>query len=808
MEALLQDLRYALRTLAKAPGFTAVAVLTLALGIGANTAVFSVIDAALLRPLPFADPQRLVVLENAYGPGPAGYPKETLDLTDWAAQPGVFDAVTSYEVGGLNLAGPDGSLRVQVAQVMPNFHGALGVTAALGRGFLAEEGTPDRAGVVVLSDGLWRRAYGSDAHIVGRTIVLNDRSFVVVGVMPPGFTYPRRTEVWIPHPSPDNGTNWDMFHAALIETVIGRLHSGVTPARAQERIGAVEAAFRQDHPLPEGSHAPGVVLQPLRQTMVGDARTGLLVLFGAVGLILLIACTNAAGLLLARAASRQHEIAVRAVLGATRGRVVRQLLTEAALLALAGSIAGLVLAWWAMGALAALLPPRLADVTPVSIDVRVLAFTLAAAGLATLLFGLVPAFGLSRADLHEPLKAGGYRAPSVRVRRLRAVLVVGELGLALVLLVGAGLMLKSLYTLAHVDPGFRRESILTATASLPRSKYTAPDSYAGYFRDALERIRAIPGVAAAGAVNALPLLREGAAGFPFQIVGRPPFPMGEEMPFAEHLVVTPQYFQALGIPILRGRGFTEADAANAPPVIVISENMAKRFWPEAGPLGAQIKMMIDTAPRTVVGVVGDVRDVGLKEQVWELQMYTPYQQEPPSYMTFAVRGQIPPVSLVGAVRRAVTEVDPAIPLYSVHTMDEVVATSIGPERSNSLLIALAGLLALVLAAVGVYGVIAYAVAQRTHEIGIRMALGAARRDVLRLVLRHGMILTLAGVAGGLGAAWAVTRVMAHLLYQVSVTDVTVFVAAPLVLVAVALLASYLPARRATKVDPMVALRAE
>jgi putative ABC transport system permease protein len=808
MDTLLQDLRYALRTLAKAPGFALVAVITLALGIGANTAVFSVIDAALLRPLPFAEPRRLVVLENAYGPGPAGYPKETLDLTDWAAQPGVFDAVTSYEVGGLNLAGPDGSLRVQVAQVMPNFHGTLGVAAALGRGFLAEEGTPDRAGVVVLSDGLWRRAYGSDPHVVGRVIVLNDRSFMVVGVMPPGFTYPRRTEVWIPHPSPDNGTNWDMFHAAVQETVIGRLRRDLTIAEAQARVRSVETAFRSEHLLPEGAHPEGVVLHPLRQVLVGDARTGLLVLFGAVGLILLIACTNAAGLLLARAASRQHEIAVRAVLGATRARVLRQLVTESALLALAGSAAGLVLAWWALGTLAALLPPRLADVTPVTLDVRVLAFTLVAAGLATLLFGLVPALGLSNADLHEPLKAGGYRAPGVRARRTRGVLVAGETGLALVLLIGAGLMLKSLYTLEHVDPGFRRESVLTATVSLPSSKYRAPGSYAGYFSSALQHIDAVPGVEAAGAVNALPLLREGAVGFIFQIVGRPPFPMGENRPFAEHLVITPQYFRAMGIPVLRGRGFTDADDATGPKVMIISESMAKRYWSDASPLGSQIKLPIDQSPRTIVGVVRDVRDGSLNEQVWALQMYLPYQQSTAGYMTFTVRARIAPSRLVGAVRRALGEVDPTIPLYDVHTMDEVVATSIAPERRNSLLIALAGVLAVALAAVGVYGVMAQAAAQRTHEIGIRIALGAAHDDVLWLLLRHGMILTLAGVAGGLAAAWAATRVMAHLLYQVSVTDVSVFIAAPLALVAVALLASYLPARRATKVDPMVALRTE
>ena len=819
MDALVQDLRYALRTLAKAPGFTLLAVVTLALGIGANTAVFSVIDAALWRPLPFARPEQLVVLDGVESPPPASIPvpKMALDLFDWAGQRQIFAGVTSYELGGLNLTGRDASRRVRAAQVTTDFFHTMGIAPASGRGFVPDESGPGRSGVVVLGDGLWRNALGADAHVIGRTIRLNDRPFVVIGVMPARFSYPGRTELWIPHPYPETFSNGDMFHSAIIETAIGRLRTGIDLSTAQALVRAAEAAFQRQHPeastpTQAGSltllGSSGVALHPLRETLVGDARGGLLVLFGAVGLILLIACTNAAGLLLARAASRQHEIAVRAVLGATRGRVVRQLLTETALLAFGGAIAGLVLAWWAMGALAALLPPRLVDVTPVTLDTRVLAFTLAAAALATLVFGLVPAFGLSRADLHEPLKAGGYRAPSVRARRTRAALVVGELGIALVLLVGAGLMLKSLFTLTHVDPGFRRASVLTATVSLPRSRYTAPGSYGGYFAEALDRLRAIPGVEAAGAVNALPLLREGAVGFTFQIVGRPPFPMGENTPFAENLVVTPQYFRALGIPMLRGRGFTEADRADALPVILISESMAKRFWPDANPLGTQIKLPIDSVARTIVGVVGNVRDASLKAQDWALQMYLPYQQSYASYMTFTVRGNVPPASLAAAVRRAIAEVDPSIPLYDVHTMDEVVSASIGSERANTLLIALAGLLAVGLATVGVYGVMAYTVAQRTHEIGVRMALGAGRQDVLRLVVRHGLTLTMAGVAGGLATAWAATRVMAHLLYQVSTTDAAVFAAAPLALVAVALLATYVPARRATKVDPMVALRTE
>ena len=800
---MLQDLRYALRALAKAPGFTVVVVLTLVLGVGATTAVFSVIDAALLRPLPFADPERLVDLKNVPGPPIAGSPKIGLDVTDWASRKDLFEDVTSYGTGGLNLTTPSGPVRVQVAQVMANFFPTLGVRPVIGRTFVVDEAQPGRGAVVVLSDGFWRRAFGADSSILGRTIPIDDRSFTVIGVMPHGFTFPLRTDLWVPQPVPDNLANWDMFRMRVVHTALARLAPGTTVARAQAGISAIETAFQHGHDLPDWQRWPPIVVRPLAQSMVQDAQLSLILLFSAVCLILLIACANAASLLLVRAAARQHEIVMRTLLGATRSRIVRLLLTEAALLSVAGGAGGLLLASWVMGSLTVLLPTGVIDVAPVTLDARVLGFTIGTMVLATLLFGLLPALHLARKEYRQPLSA--VAPSSAQAVRTRGTLVALELGMALTLLIGAGLLLRSLYALAHVDRGFRGENVVTATVSLPRARYERGGNSAVYFRSTLERVRAMPGVEAASAVSILPLFEGISVSLPFQIVGRPPVAMGENPPpSAERLVIAPQYFQVLGISLLEGRDFLETDVTGSRPVVIINQSMARTFWPDSSPLGAQIKAEPDSTVRTVVGVVADVRDAQLKYSAG-LQVYLPYQQAKPTYMTIAVRSRLPLASAVGAMRHAALESDPTVPLYSVRTMDEVVTASIGPQRNTSLLIGIAGTLALVLAGIGVYGVIAYSVARRTQEIGIRMALGAARRDVLSLVLRQGMTLTVAGVAGGLAASWALTRVMAHLLYQVSTTDAAVFAIASLTLVTVGLVATFLPARRAASVDPMVAL---
>ncbi len=551
-----------------------------------------------------------------------------------------------------------------------------------------------------------------------------------------------------------------------------------------------------------------LVIVPLRDELVGGARTGLVVFLAAVGVFLLIACTNVAGLFLARAAGRQQEVVLRTALGATRGRLVQQFLTESELLALSGALAGLIVGWLAQPVLSRLLPVQLTDFASVTLNGRVLLFTLFTAGLATVLFGLAPALHLSRADLQSSLRVGGYRGDIAGVPRLHGALVTGEVTLALVLLVTSGLLLKSMLQLEQVDPGFRPDSVLTLNVALPRARYDSRARFALFYGPVLERIRALPGVRAAGAVNILPLT-EGSAGFTFQIVGRSPFPEGSARPQAEFLVTTPDCFRTLGIPIIRGRTLTDDDRADGSKVVVISETMARRFWPTGDAIGAAIRLPGDTTPYAVIGVVRSVRSFALAEQDhWPGQMYFSYQQLPVGSMTLVVRYAVEPGQLVNAIRRAVAEVDPTVPLYDVRTMAQVIATTIAPQRLTTLLITFAGVLALLLAAVGVYGVMAQAVAHRTHEIGIRMALGASRLTVLRLVVEQGVRLTGVGLAIGLAGSWVGTRLLAHLLYDVSTMDVTVFAAAPLFVLVTALVACYVPARRAASLDPLVALRCE
>lgn len=810
MDSILQDLRYAVRALAKSPGFAVIAIVTLALGIGATTAVFSVVDAALFRPLPFPHPDRLVVLENAQGPPFAQFPRFGLYYDDWQAQRSVFDQVAVYRVGGVNVAGGDDAARARTAQVTANFFATIGVSPALGRPFSTSEGSPGNDAVVVLSHGLWQRVFGGNPGIVGRIISLNGRPFTVVGVMPPAFTYPQHSDLWVPLAIPANFSSFDMFKTAVIDVVIARLTPGVQLTDARARVAGVETAYRRDHRAP----AEQVRVQPLRDALLGDARTGLLILSGAVGMILLITCTNVAGLLLSRAAGRQHEIALRAALGSSRGRTVRQLLTESLVLSLLGTALGLLFAWWSAGALASLLPAALLDVAPVTVNVRLLIFSLAVCGVATFLFGLAPALTVVRGDLNALLHGGGYRAVTSRTQRARRWLVVGEVGLALMLLIGAGLTVKSLIALESVNPGFTPQNILTFDISLPRMPYDSRVRQAEFFHEVLDRVLALPGVRTAAAVNVLPLT-SGSVGFRFSIVGRPELPPGADDNvldrYADHVVVSPGYFGELHIPLLRGRDFSESDNAAGPPGVVISESIAKRWWPGGNPIGAQIlEGGAGEKPMTVIGVVGDVRTLALDERVEHLrgQLYTSYQQDPSSYMTVTVRGDLGAVELVSAVRQAVKEVDPAIPLYDVKTFDGIVAASIAPQHLTTLLLSLAGVLAVLLAVVGVYGVIANGVAQRTREIGVRIALGADRTKLLLMVIRSGAGLTGAGLVAGIVGAWAGSRVLGSLLYHVRVTDLGVFVAAPIVLSLVALVACFVPACRAAAVDPVVALRTD
>ncbi len=833
IDALVQDLRYAVRTLAKSPGFTTVAVVTLALGIGANTAMFSVVDAGLLRPLPFPGHDRLVVLEHTgaalFAPEQAAHGEKNVsgknapDLGDFREQKDVFEQVAVYLPGALNLAADTRALRVRAARVTPNFFAALGARPALGRLLVAAEEHAPAADVAILGEALWRGEFGGDSTIVGKTVRLNERPYLVVGVMPRRFVFPQGAEVWLPLTLPlDFARYGDMFRNVLDQTIVARLRTGVSLESAQARVAAVESRYSTVGA--SGYRPPPVTVVPLRNHFVGDASLGLLVLMGAVVCVLLIASANVANLALARAATRSHEIALRAALGASRSQIVRLVVTESALLAAAGAIAGVLLTAWVLKALTPFVPTSVADISPLHLDGRVLVFTLVVACAATLLFGLAPAFGAAHTDIRSCLSSGGSAAIGGSKGRVRSVIVMAEIALATVLLVGAGLMLKSLSLLQATDTGIEPERVLTANLSLPSARYRGRAELAAFFGGVMAGIRGVPGVRAAAAVNSLPLGDENSISLAVAIEGRPPLanpsdmpfaaiegtsPLGanpSDMPFAEYLIVTSGYFRAMGIPIVAGRDFVEADDGRAPLVAIINETMAKRFWPDRSPLGARFRWPFDSVPRTIVGVARDVRS-RIKDRPG-MQAYLPIEQQGMRSATLVVRAALAASSLVDAVQRAVTQQDADVALHRVRTMSEVVAGAIGPDRQRTLLLGVFGVLAVTLAGIGIYGIMAYTVTRRVREIGIRIALGAVRLDVLRLVMTSALRQALIGVGLGVAGAWAVTRVLAHLLYTVSPHDLTVFALVPIALVGVAALGCYLPARRATKVDPMVALRYE
>jgi putative ABC transport system permease protein len=816
IDTLLQDLRYALRTLAKSPGFTVVALLTLALGIGANTAMFSVVDAGLLRPLPFPGHDRLVVLEHTgaalFAPEQAahgeknGSGKNAPDLGDFREQRDVFEQVAVYLPGALNLAADTRALRVRAARVTPNFFAALGARPALGRLLVAAEEHAPAADVAILGEALWRGEFGGDSTIVGKTVRLNERPYLVVGVLPRRFVFPQGAEVWLPLTLPlDFARYGDMFRNVLDQTIVARLRTGVSLESAQARVAAVESRYSTGGA--SRYRPPPVTVVPLRNHFVGDASLGLLVLMGAVVCVLLIACANVANLALARAATRSHEIALRAALGGSHSRIVRLVVTESALLAGAGGTAGVLLAAWVLNAVTPFVPTTVADVSPPHLDGRVLVFTLVLASAATLLFGLAPALGAAHTDLRSCLSSGGHAAIGGSKGRLRSVIVMAEIALATVLLVGAGLMLKSLSRLQATDTGIEPERLLTANISLPSAGYHGRAELAAFFGGVMAGIRAVPSVRAAAAVNSLPLGGESSISLMVRVDGMPPLGTDpSDMPFSEYLIVTPGYFRAMGVPLVAGRDFAEADNSRAPPVAIINETMAKRFWPDRSPLGARFRWPFDSVPRMIVGVARDVRS-RIKDSPG-MQAYLPIEQQGVRSATLVVRAAVAPLALVNAVQRAVTQQDPDVALHNVRTMTEVVAGAIAPDRQRTLLLGVFGVLAVTLASLGIYGVMAYTVTRRVREIGVRIALGAARLDVLRMVMRSGLRQALTGIGLGVAGAWALTRVLAHLLYTVSPHDLAVFVVVPFALVGVAALGCYVPARRAARVDPMIALRNE
>jgi putative ABC transport system permease protein len=804
MESLWQDLRFGARMLLKKPGFTLIALVTLALGIGANAAIFSVVNTVLLRPLPYKEPERLVLLRETKLPQFPEFAVAPANFLDWQKQNTTFERLVAMRPVTFNLTGTGDPEQLRGMGVTAGMVEMLGIQPLLGRGFLSEEHQPGKSNAVLLSHGLWRQRFGGDPHIINQTISLDGQSFTVIGVMPATFQFGyRETEFWTPIAfTPQQAQNRGGHN---LSRVVGQLKPGVTFEQARAEM--VTIAERLAAQYPETNASWNVMLMPLLDFTVRRIKPALLVLLGAVAFVLLIACANVANLLLARAAGRHRELAIRTALGAGRGRVIRQLLTESMLLSLVGGTVGLLLAGWGVRLLLALAPPDLPRLSDVSLDGRVLAFTALVTLLTGVIFGLIPAWQATKLNLNETLKDAGRGSTESGRQFVRSGLVVLEVASALVLLVGAGLMIKSFWRLQQVDPGFQPGNALTATVSLPKRKYPEEHQQVAFFQQLLEKVGALPGVLEVGATSMVPL-GDNDFVLSFDVDGRPPLPTNAQLS-TNFFAVSAGYFQAMGIPLVRGRLFTERDSQASPHVALINETMARKIFPNEDPLGKRINFNGGDKPDwyEIVGIVGDVKHYGLAQET-TLQTYEPYTQQTFSNMTLVVRTAGEPLALSGALRQAVLSLDREQPISSIRTLEQLVSTSIEQQQFSMLLLGVFAAVALVLAAVGIYGVLSYAVTQRTHEIGIRMALGAGQRHVLRLVVGHGMRLTLLGVGTGLLAAFGLTRLMASLLFGVSATDPLTFAAIVLLLLCVALFACWLPARRAVQVDPLVALRAE
>ena len=808
---LWQDIRYGFRMLWKNPGFTVIAVVALALGISANTAIFSVVNATLLRPLPYKETERLVMVWNRE-PADDKAAVAPADFLDWRDRNTVFEQMASSRSWSFNLTHAGQPERILGAVANASLFPLLGVSPAVGRTFLPEEETSGSGRVVVLSHGIWQRLFGSNPGVIGQKLVLNGESFEVVGVMPADFQYPQGAELWVPprHIVPESPTAGGSVDPTKVRDnhylrVIARLKPQATLAQAKAEMETIARQLEQQYP--ETNTGFGMNLVPLREDLTGKIQPALVILFCAVGFVLLIACANVANLLLARATARRKEIAIRTALGASRWRVIRQLLTESVLLSVMGGGLGLLVALWGIPSLLAISPLDIRRVKEIGIDGQALGFTLLVSFLTGIIFGLAPALQASNPDLNESLKESARgSAGGVGRSRLRGLLVVAEVALSLLLLVSAGLMIRSFMRLQEVSPGFNADRVLTMQLTLSRPDYSEDRQRAALLQQVLARIEAQPGVTSASATSTIPL-GGGEVSRSF-VVGGQPLPEPGKEPGAEYRAVAPHYFRTMGTPLLKGRDFTERDDAQSPGVVMINETMARRFWPNEDPVGKTLTLVsLEKEPREIVGVVGDVRHFGLDAGA-EAEMYVPYLQRPMPGVTLMIQSASAPGDVTAAVRNAVLEADRNLPVYNIRSMEEILADSVSSRRFNMLLLGIFAAIALVLAAVGIYGVMAYSVTQRTHEIGIRMALGAGRRDILKLVVGQGMILTLIGVCVGLAASLALTRLMASLLYGVTATDPLTFTGVSLLLTVIALLACYVPARRATKVDPMVALRYE
>src|SRR5262245_25558073 len=814
METLWKDLRQGARSLFKQPTFTIVAVIALALGVGANTAIFSVVHAVLLRSLPYRDADRLVtVWENNRKSGDDQNVINMGNFFDWKEQNRVFEDMAAFFDTTANLRGGGEPEEIPAQIATTSLFSILGVNPILGRCFAPDDGKPGQPRVVALSFGLWQRRFGGDPQIIGRKLILNmfdSNEATVIGVMPADFNWhvkagsmTRKTaEMWAP---------WQVGEQTRLRRgrfamAVARLKPGVTFEQSLAEMNAIGGRLERQYNEFNANWSVNVV--PLRRQFTGEIRLALLVLLGAVGMVLLIACANVANLLLVRAAGRQREVAVRAALGAGRGRIIRQLLTESLLLAGLGGLAGLALAWWGIELLVSLAPPDLVNLSQVKINMAVLGFTLGISLLTGVIFGLAPAFAATRLNLHESLKEGGKNTGGgLLTHRLRNSLVILEVTLAIVLLICAGLLIRSFARLQGVDPGFNAHDVLTMRVGLPVRKYDTDQKRINFFREAVAQLRTLPGVESAGAVSFLPFAAPH-AGTGVAIEGRPKLPPGQGLNTGV-MVSDLNYFRTMRIPLKRGRLFTDQEAAEMRHVVVINEEFARKNFPGEDPLGKRvvIDMKDDNRPCEIIGIVGDSKHMNLDAEVQPMS-YWPHPELTYSGMTFVIRTKGEPAVVAISARNVIRSLDPEQPVADVRTMESLIGTSVARARFNTLLLMIFAVVALLLAGVGIYGVMAYSVAQRTHEIGVRMALGARATDVLRLVVRRGMALALGGVAIGVAGSFALTRFKKTLLFDVSETDPLTFIGIPMLLALVALLACMIPARRAAKVDPMVALRYE
>jgi putative ABC transport system permease protein len=822
MNTIFQDLRYGVRMLLKTPALTFIVILALALGIGANTAIFSVLNAVVLRPLPYDQPNELlflnersaVVVEMSFS-----YP----NFTDWRNQNHVFEKIGVYNRNSYNLTGYGEAERILTAQCSADLFSALRANPLVGRVFSNDEDKPGAAPVVVLSYALWQRRFGGQMSVLNQPITLNARPYTVIGVMPPDYAFPSRVEMWVPVGPLSDDPNWKQRgnHPGLYG--VARLKPGVTQAQAQADMNTIAANLNKQYP--DSNAQNGIRIRTLTEIVVGQTvKDTLWILFGAVSFVLLIACANIANLLLARATGRRKEMAIRAAMGAGRWRIARQLLTESLLLAVIGGVAGLAIAQLAIRFILYVSPTAIPRSREITVDWRVLAFTLGVSVITGILFGLVPALQAGEVDVHETLKEAG-RGTSAR-HWLRSSLVIVEVATTMVLLIGAGLMIRSFYRLQNVNPGFSYQNLTSFTVALPQRKYAAEEQRSAFFNGLLQNLRTLPGVQSVGAASGLPLGNNGWQ-TSFLVDGRPAPPRAE-MPLMEACTVTPDYFRAMNIPLLRGRYFNEHDDRSflagkdlsklndgermiaGVNVIIVDDEFAKRHWPGEEAVGKRIRFGTDASAPVleVVGVVGRVKMESLDDDSNRVQGYFSFAQLPFSSMTMVVKGNSDPNQLIASARNQVRSIDPDQPIYNIRTMDEIRGESVAPQRLNLLLLSIFAGIAFVLAIVGIYGVMSYAVTQRTHEIGIRMAIGAQPRDVFRMILGQGMLLTGIGMVAGLLGAFALTRLMATMLFSVKPTDPVTFATVALLLVAVALLACYIPGRRATKVDPVNSLRYE